>query len=108
MIHVWNPSLQQWFEYCSNSKKCTCPVCKQSCTGSNVARLYFQSLGDQNESFLSQKVIECNEDPELLRGEVKRLEVKVTGLTSSLERQGKEIKQLNDEVKKTKIMLLII
>ncbi|EEF50586.1 protein binding protein, putative [Ricinus communis] len=97
--HVFHElCLQQWFEYCSNSKKCSCPVCKQSCTGSNVARLYFQSLGDQNESVLSQKVIECKEDPELLRGEVKRLEVKVTGLTSNLERQDKEINQLNEEL----------
>lgn len=74
-------------------------MCKQSCTGINVARLYFQSLGDQNEPFMSQKVIDCKENPELLRGEVRRLEVKVSGLTSNLERQGKEIQKLNEEVK---------
>ncbi|KAG8663752.1 hypothetical protein MANES_01G252600v8 [Manihot esculenta] len=97
--HVFHElCLQQWFEYCSNSRKCSCPVCKQSCTGINVARLYFQSLGDQNEPFMSQKVIDCKEDPELLRGEVRRLEVKVSGLTSNLERQGKEIQKLNEEL----------
>ncbi|XP_050235586.1 uncharacterized protein LOC126685702 [Mercurialis annua] len=97
--HVFHElCLQQWFEYCSNSKKCTCPVCKQSCTGSDVMRLYFQSLGDQNESLLSQKVTEFRDDPELLRGEVKRLEIKVTGLSTNLESHEKELKQLNEEL----------
>ncbi|KAF2315259.1 hypothetical protein GH714_038611 [Hevea brasiliensis] len=97
--HVFHElCLQQWFEYCSNSKKCSCPVCKQSCSGINVVRLYFQSLGDQNEPFMSQKVNDCKEDPELLLGEVRRLEVKVSGLTSNLELQGKEIQQLNEEL----------
>ncbi|KDP28563.1 hypothetical protein JCGZ_14334 [Jatropha curcas] len=97
--HVFHElCLQQWFEYCSKSNKCSCPVCKQSCMGNNVARLYFQSVEDQNEPSVSQKVIDCEDDPELLRGEVRRLAVKVSGLTTNLECQRKEIKQLNEEL----------
>lgn len=49
---------------------------------------------------MSQKVTDfnCEENLQLLRGEVKRLEDKASGLGSTMERQGKEIKQLNEEV----------
>ncbi|XP_065859756.1 uncharacterized protein [Euphorbia lathyris] len=97
--HVFHElCLQQWFEYCKNSRKCSCPVCKQNCSGSNVARLYFQSLGDQNESFVSKKRFDGDEDPEVLRGEVIRLELKASGLASNVELQAKEINQLNEEL----------
>ncbi|CAN1338440.1 hypothetical protein LINPERPRIM_LOCUS38053 [Linum perenne] len=89
--------LQQWFEYCSVKKKYSCPVCKQICQVSDVARLYFQSLGDPADSSVSQckgKVA----DPEFLDGEIRRLEGKVSGLTSTLDSQGKEIKRLNGEL----------
>ncbi|KAF3950763.1 hypothetical protein CMV_023521 [Castanea mollissima] len=95
--HVFHElCLQQWFEYCSSAKKCSCPVCKQSCSASNVNRLYFQSVGDSNDLILSQNVED--EDPRELRGQVQRLEVKVKGLSSLLERQGKELKDVNDQV----------
>ncbi|CAN1148376.1 hypothetical protein LINPERHAP2_LOCUS16433 [Linum perenne] len=87
----------QWFEYCSVKKKYSCPVCKQICQVSDVARLYFQSLGDPADSSVSQckgKVA----DPEFLDGEIRRLEGKVSGLTSTLDSQGKEIKRLNGEL----------
>lgn len=94
-----NPSLQQWFEYCSSSKKCTCPVCKQRCSSSNVSRLYFQSIGDQIDLVISQKPKDPEvEDPEVSRAEVKILEVKVSRLHTVLESQGKEIKEINEEV----------
>lgn len=102
----WNPSLQQWFEYCSSAKKCSCPVCKQSCSASNVNRLYFQSVGDSNDLILSQNVED--EDPRELRGQVQRLEVKVKGLSSLLERQGKELKDVNDQVNSIAFWILKI
>ncbi|KAF5451657.1 hypothetical protein F2P56_026747 [Juglans regia] len=97
--HVFHElCLQQWFEYCSNTKKCTCPVCKQLCSANNANRLYFQSVGDSNDPVLTQKPIDCEEDPEELRSEVSRLVTKVTGLTSVLERQGKKLKEVDEEL----------
>ncbi|XVF22481.1 hypothetical protein REPUB_Repub12eG0176500 [Reevesia pubescens] len=98
--HVFHElCLQQWFEYCSNStKKYNCPVCKQNCIGHNATRLYFQSVGDQSDSFCSQKLIDREEDAVELRIEVKRLLVKVSGLSSALERQEKERNELNEEL----------
>ncbi|KAK8565770.1 hypothetical protein V6N13_020850 [Hibiscus sabdariffa] len=98
--HVFHElCLQQWFEYCSSStKKYTCPVCKQTCLGHNATRLYFQSVGDQSQSFCSQKLIDREEDAESLRIEVSRLLVKVSGLSSALERQQKEHNEINEEL----------
>ncbi|KAE8699777.1 hypothetical protein F3Y22_tig00110570pilonHSYRG00192 [Hibiscus syriacus] len=98
--HVFHElCLQQWFEYCSSStKKYNCPVCKQTCVGYNATRLYFQSVGDQTQSLCSQKLIDREKDAESLRIEVKRLLVKVSGLSSALERQEKEHNQINDEL----------
>ncbi|KAK9207300.1 hypothetical protein WN943_017585 [Citrus x changshan-huyou] len=98
--HVFHElCLQQWFEYCSSSKKCTCPVCKQRCSSSNVSRLYFQSIGDQIDLVISQKPKDPEvEDPEVSRAEVKILEVKVSRLHTVLESQGKEIKEINEEL----------
>ncbi|GAV85473.1 zf-RING_2 domain-containing protein [Cephalotus follicularis] len=93
--HVFHElCLQQWFEYCSNEKKYSCPVCKQRCTATNVCRLYFQSVGDQNDAVNTQR----EQDPDILRDQVKRLEVKVSGLTSYLELRGKEIIEINEEL----------
>lgn len=47
----------------------------------------------------SQKVKDREaEDPEFLRSEVNRLEGKVTRLNSAVEAQGKELKEVNEEV----------
>ncbi|KAK2650203.1 hypothetical protein Ddye_017692 [Dipteronia dyeriana] len=98
--HVFHElCLQQWFEYCSGTKKCTCPVCKQGCSAKNVSRLYFQSVGDQSDSVIPQKVKDRQaEDPGFLRGEVNRLEVKVSRLDSVLESQAKELQEVNEEL----------
>ncbi|XVF80135.1 hypothetical protein PTKIN_Ptkin15bG0046000 [Pterospermum kingtungense] len=98
--HVFHElCLQQWFEYCSNNtKKYKCPVCKQNCVGHNATRLYFQSVGDQSDSFCSQKLIDSEEDAEALRREVKRLLVKVSGLSSALERQEREHNEISEEL----------
>ncbi|KAJ6723008.1 RING ZINC FINGER PROTEIN-RELATED [Salix koriyanagi] len=97
--HVFHElCLQQWFEYCSNEKKRSCPVCKQNCSAQNAGRLYFQSVGDQTEPFGDRKAGECEEDPRLLSGEVKRLEGKLSGLNTILERQVKEMNHLNEEL----------
>lgn len=93
-----NVSLQQWFEYCKNGKKKNCPVCKQSCSNANVGRLYFQSVGDQNDVSLSQKPDLDEETPEELRGEVKRLEGKVSGLNSVLEEKQKNLETVCSQV----------
>ncbi|CAA0820744.1 RING/U-box superfamily protein [Striga hermonthica] len=97
--HVFHEiCLQQWFEYCPNVKKRSCPICKQSCTNKNVGRLYFQSIGDPNESSLSQKPHSYVENSEELRIEVKRLEGKVVALASTLEQQQKECMNVKDEL----------
>ncbi|CAK9156720.1 unnamed protein product [Ilex paraguariensis] len=98
--HVFHElCLQQWFEYCTNGKKKNCPVCKQTCSEVNVGRLYFQSVGDTNDpSTLSQKPRDCEENPEELRREVKRLEGKVSGLSLALESQQKEFNDVSEEV----------
>ncbi|MED6195129.1 hypothetical protein PIB30_035055 [Stylosanthes scabra] len=97
--HVFHElCLQQWFEYCSRAKKHTCPVCKQSCRASDACRLYFQSVGDVVESVMPRKPFDSEEDSGVLRKEVKRLEVRVSGLSSELEKKGKEIEKLNKEL----------
>lgn len=91
-------SLQQWFEYCAKGKKKNCPVCKQACSEENANRLYFQSIGDPNVTSLTQKPPDYEEDHWELQNEVKRLERKVLGLTSTLEKQLKDLKEVNAEV----------
>ncbi|GAU26498.1 hypothetical protein TSUD_361310 [Trifolium subterraneum] len=88
----------QWFEYCATSKKHTCPVCKQGCKAKDACRLYFQSIGDVNESIVTQKQVGVEEDAGVLRKEVKRLEGKVSGLSTVLEKQTKELDGLKDEL----------
>ncbi|KAL0845952.1 hypothetical protein Bca101_019198 [Brassica carinata] len=66
--HVFHElCLQQWFEYCPNTNKRNCPICKQKCYLKDPIRLYFQSSGNQIEP---QKVVGIEEDPVVLRGEV--------------------------------------
>ncbi|XP_021767145.1 E3 ubiquitin-protein ligase TRAIP [Chenopodium quinoa] len=102
--HVFHElCLQQWFEYCKNTKKQSCPVCKQGCTQKSVGRLYFQSIGDpicSQSQIDTQKLNKIGDDesPELLRVEVKRLEAKVSGLSSALDLNQKDLKQLNDQL----------
>ncbi|MCL7042113.1 hypothetical protein MKW94_000936 [Papaver nudicaule] len=97
--HVFHElCLQQWLEYC-NGKKQTCPVCKQKCSQDKINRLYFQSIGDPAEliSKKGNKLFE-EEDPRVLRVDVKKLEAKVVGLTEALERQEKELKDTSEQL----------
>ncbi|KAK7349482.1 hypothetical protein VNO77_06884 [Canavalia gladiata] len=97
--HVFHElCLQQWFEYCSRAKKHTCPICKQSCKTGDACRLYFQSVGDVNDDVLPRKSVDFEENSGVLRREVKRLEVQVSSLSSTLERKTKELDGLNDEL----------
>ncbi|CAN4111530.1 unnamed protein product [Withania somnifera] len=98
--HVFHElCLQRWFEYCTNGKKKNCPVCKQTCTGKNTNRLYFQSVGDPNDPSLSQKLHDYEDgNPGELRNEVKRLDGKVLKLTSTLEQQLIDFKEINAEL----------
>lgn len=91
-------SLHQWFEYCTKGKKKNCPVCKQACSEENANRLYFQSIGDPNDTNLKQKPCDYKEDHRELTNEVKILEGKVLQLTSTLEKQLKDLKEVNAEV----------
>ncbi|CAI9102027.1 OLC1v1000214C2 [Oldenlandia corymbosa var. corymbosa] len=97
--HVFHElCLQQWFEYCTNGKKKNCPVCKQNCSKANVARLYFQSIGDPNDQNLTQKPIYSEENPEELQNEISRLEGKVSRLSSALDQQQKSYEASNAEL----------
>ncbi|KAL8192342.1 hypothetical protein R6Q57_027527 [Mikania cordata] len=96
--HVFHElCIQQWFEYCSKGKK-KCPICKQKCSESNVSRLYFQSVGDSDDSNLSQKPQTCKENPEELKLEVRRLEGKIRGLSLSLESRENDFINIIDEL----------
>ncbi|CAH9128035.1 unnamed protein product [Cuscuta epithymum] len=96
--HVFHElCLQQWFEYCSKGKN-TCPVCKQPCKEKNVSRLYFQSVGDTNETSLSQIPRDSEQNPEALQREVKRLEGRVSVLSSALDQHQKDLKEITEEL----------
>ncbi|XP_010934625.1 uncharacterized protein [Elaeis guineensis] len=96
--HVFHElCIQQWLEYCPEGKKPTCPVCKQFCAHHSPIRLYFQSTGDPTQIALSQK-LSSEADAEPLAEEVRRLELKVSALTSNFENQQKHLSKLNDEV----------
>ncbi|KAJ0250044.1 RING-type domain-containing protein [Hirschfeldia incana] len=101
--HVFHElCLQQWFEYCPSTNKRNCPICKQKCHLRDPFRLYFQSSGNQIDSIASDKV---EEDPVLLRGEVKRLQGKIQNLTSALERQQKDNLEVSDQLQQCKEQL---
>ncbi|RZC93426.1 hypothetical protein C5167_026035 [Papaver somniferum] len=98
--HVFHElCLQQWLEYC-DGKKQTCPVCKQKCCQQNIGRLYFQSVGDPADLIQKKgsKIRFEEEDPRVLRAEVKKLEDKILGITESLERKEKELKDTNEQL----------
>ncbi|KAL3008999.1 hypothetical protein AAZX31_07G062000 [Glycine max] len=62
-VHVFHElCLRQWLEYSSKGKKHTCPICKQGCRASDACWLYFQSVGDANDSVKPQKSFELEED----------------------------------------------
>ncbi|XP_013628624.1 PREDICTED: uncharacterized protein LOC106334798 [Brassica oleracea var. oleracea] len=101
--HVFHElCLQQWFEYCPSTNKRNCPICKQKCHLKDPFRLYFQSSGNQTDSIASQKV---EEDPVLLRGEVKRLQGKIQNLASVLEGQQKQNLEVSDQLHQCKEQL---
>ncbi|VVB06850.1 unnamed protein product [Arabis nemorensis] len=101
--HVFHElCLQQWFEYCPSTNKRNCPICKQKCLLKDPFRLYFQSSGNQIDS---RKSDEIEEDPAILRGEVKRLEGKIQNLTSALEFQKKENVEISDMLNQQKEQL---
>ncbi|KAM1053238.1 hypothetical protein ACFX15_000687 [Malus domestica] len=96
--HVFHElCLQQWFEYSARTKKYTCPVCKQNCKQKDAGRLYFQSVGDAADA-TQRPISKCEEDPQVLRREVKRLEVAELGIRLAFDLQGKELKELKEEL----------
>ncbi|XP_018475323.2 LOW QUALITY PROTEIN: uncharacterized protein LOC108846605 [Raphanus sativus] len=101
--HVFHElCLQQWFEYCPKTNKRNCPICKQKCHLKDPFRLYFQSSGNQIDSIATHNV---EEDPILLRGEVKRLEGKIQNLSSALEGQKSQNAEVSDQLHKCKEQL---
>ncbi|KAF5176793.1 E3 ubiquitin-protein ligase traip-like [Thalictrum thalictroides] len=107
--HVFHElCLQQWLEYCSGTKKCTCPVCKQRCSQEDVGRLYFQSIGDANDTQKPSEGLlnrEQDKDPVLLLREVNKLKGKVSAISSTCERQEQNLKELNEELSTCKEQL---
>ncbi|XP_076906801.1 uncharacterized protein LOC143563046 [Bidens hawaiensis] len=85
--------IQETFEFFSKGKK-KCPICKQTCSASDVSRLYFQSVGDSNNSQKPQ----TQEDPNELKLEVRRLEGKINELNLALERRENDLKNMNNEL----------
>lgn len=63
-----------------------------------MSRLYFQSVGDPHDQSPSQKPQNCEGNPEELRQEAKRLEGKVSALSSALELQKKDLQEITVEV----------
>ncbi|XP_076889990.1 uncharacterized protein LOC143540916 [Bidens hawaiensis] len=93
--HVFHElCIQETFEFFSKGKK-KCPICKQTCSASDVSRLYFQSVDDSNDS---QKPQTHKEDPNELKLEVRRLEGKNNELNLALERRENDLKNINNEV----------
>ncbi|GMQ07503.1 hypothetical protein CsSME_00051663 [Camellia sinensis var. sinensis] len=66
--------------------------------GGQCGSALFQSVGDSNGSSFSQKPINCEEDLEELRREIEKLEGKIYGLGSALERHQKDVKELSEQV----------
>ncbi|VFQ76418.1 unnamed protein product [Cuscuta campestris] len=100
--HVFHElCLQQWFEYCTKGKN-TCPVCKQACKAKDANRLYFQSVGDINETGLSQNPRGSEKNKEELQREVKILEGRVSQLSYVLDQHKKEFKDVTEELLKSK------
>ncbi|GMH00475.1 hypothetical protein Nepgr_002314 [Nepenthes gracilis] len=99
--HVFHElCLQQWFEYCTNEKKHSCPVCKQICSSKNVGRLYFQSIGDPGDPILSRSQNADDDDNrEALRRKVTVLEAKLSGFNLALDRHKKDAKDLGEELR---------
>ncbi|KAI3933590.1 hypothetical protein MKX01_032695 [Papaver californicum] len=96
--HVFHElCLQQWLEYC-NGKKQTCPVCKQKCCQEKISRLYFQSIASPIDEKKSSKICFEEEDPRVLRVEVKKIEIKISELTGAFERQEKELKDTTEQL----------
>ncbi|KAH7692365.1 TRAF-interacting protein [Dioscorea alata] len=96
--HVFHElCLQQWLEYCPSGKKPTCPVCKQSCSQESLTRLYFQSSGDATQLLPSDGI-----DAEALAEQVKRLEGKLSSMTSNFQSQQMHLQELNKELSKWK------
>ncbi|XP_058086172.1 uncharacterized protein LOC131233476 isoform X2 [Magnolia sinica] len=97
--HVFHElCLQQWLEYCPSGKKSSCPVCKQACSHKNVGRLYFQSIGGEPTQSIPSHQPSDSADTNALSAEVKRLELKLSGLNSAHERQQQLLNELNKEL----------
>lgn len=64
-----------------------------------MSRLYFQSVGDATEASVTQKLRDCEQNPEELRREVKRLQGRVSGLDSALEKHQKNLNDITEEVR---------
>uniref|UniRef100_A0A1D1Y024 Putative RING finger protein C2A9.04c n=1 Tax=Anthurium amnicola TaxID=1678845 RepID=A0A1D1Y024_9ARAE len=99
--HVFHElCLQQWLEYCPAGKKCTCPVCKQSCTSRDVTRLYFQSTGgaEPDRPFSSTQKTLSEAEAEALCGEIQKLQGKLSAVGSALDAQKQHVDELNSEI----------
>ncbi|KAM1816310.1 hypothetical protein ACFX12_000729 [Malus domestica] len=107
--HVFHElCLQESFGYYATKKRNSCPVCKQSCNLNDVVRVYFQ-WADPNlsQSQNQRSSVECEEDSEALRQEVRRLEAVALGLASDLELKEEELKLVKEELCQSKVQARI-
>ncbi|KAM1707663.1 hypothetical protein ACFX13_000803 [Malus domestica] len=107
--HVFHElCLQESFGYYATKKRNSCPVCKQSCNLNDVVRVYFQ-WADPNlsQSQNQRSSVECEDDSEALRQEVRRLEAVALGLASDLELKEEELKLVKEELCQSKVQARI-
>ncbi|XP_004289525.1 PREDICTED: uncharacterized protein LOC101309683 [Fragaria vesca subsp. vesca] len=97
--HVFHEfCLQESFGFFESVKRYTCPVCKQRCSPSDVARLYFESVGVSRKAPPSLTPSPpIGEDAEALRQEVKELKEE---LYLCKEQAKKEVVNLKNEALK--------
>lgn len=96
--HVFHElCLQQWLEYCPRGRKCTCPLCKQQCSGKDVHRLYFQSASESSTQPSQGNCLGLPNacDVETLQATVQKLTGQLSVTKSSLE-ANQELLQESD------------
>ncbi|GLJ40303.1 hypothetical protein SUGI_0828410 [Cryptomeria japonica] len=98
--HVFHElCLQQWLEYSPPNKKASCPVCKHSCSGKDVHRLYFQSTSEFTQKTSSQtSSVLHSENAEVLGETVKKLECQLAVAAAALETQQCQMKELSEQI----------
>lgn len=99
--HVFHElCLQQWLEYCPRGRKCTCPLCKQQCSGKDVHRLYFQSASEATQASQGNcsGLPYASDDVKTLQATVEKLTGQLSVTKSSLEAHQEQIQESNRQL----------